>query len=297
MRLSSVLKDSRVPLLKRVRALFALKSIGGEDVVAAISGTIPHSSALLKHELAYCLGQMRNVSALPHLVQLLEDTTEDPMPRHEAAEALGALGDVSCVAVLSRFLSDSEQTVRETCQIALDRITYQTGVPNELLSNEFGSIDPAPAAPSDLPTSLLAQQLMDSGLSLYQRYRAMFALRNRGDPESVMALCSGFGEPHSALFRHEIAFVLGQLASPLSVPALSAALSRHDEVTMVRHETAEALGAIGTPECIEMLRKHVGDKDDVVRESCEVGLDIAVQEKKSDACDDKEAKEVCQREA
>ena len=40
-------------------------------------------SALLKHELAYCLGQIRSESALPVLEEVLRNTSEDPMVRHE----------------------------------------------------------------------------------------------------------------------------------------------------------------------------------------------------------------------
>lgn len=40
-------------------------------------------SALLKHELAYCLGQMNKTSALPVLEAVLADEKEDPMVRHE----------------------------------------------------------------------------------------------------------------------------------------------------------------------------------------------------------------------
>lgn len=42
-------------------------------------------SALLKHELAYCLGQMKLVSALPVLQAVLENLDEDPMVRHEVS--------------------------------------------------------------------------------------------------------------------------------------------------------------------------------------------------------------------
>jgi len=40
-------------------------------------------SALLKHELAYCLGQMKQRSALGTLEVVLRDKSEDPMVRHE----------------------------------------------------------------------------------------------------------------------------------------------------------------------------------------------------------------------
>ena len=42
-------------------------------------------SALLKHELAYCLGQMKNATALPILESILADDREDPMVRHEVS--------------------------------------------------------------------------------------------------------------------------------------------------------------------------------------------------------------------
>jgi deoxyhypusine monooxygenase len=44
-------------------------------------------SALLKHELAYCLGQMKIKSALPTLESILRNTSEDPMVRHEVRHA------------------------------------------------------------------------------------------------------------------------------------------------------------------------------------------------------------------
>jgi len=42
----------------------------------------------------------------------------------------------------------------------------------------------------------------------------------------------------------------------------------------VRHECAEALGAIARPTCLAALRAHAADPERVVRESCEVALDM-----------------------
>ena len=105
------------------------------------------------------------------------------------------------------------------------------------------------------------------------RYRAMFALRNRGDMESVHALTHGFTDP-SPLFRHEIAYVFGQMQHPASVPALLSVLGNKEEVAMVRHEAAEALGSVATPECFPALREFRGDVCRTVAESCVVGLDM-----------------------
>jgi deoxyhypusine monooxygenase len=65
----------------------------------------------------------------------------------------------------------------------------------------------------------LEQTLMDQSLPLFERYRAMFSLRNIGGKAAVDALAKGFHDS-SALFRHEIAYVFGQMQDPHSVDAL-----------------------------------------------------------------------------
>lgn len=61
---------------------------------------------------------------------------------------------------------------------------------------------------------------------------------------------------------------------PAAIPALSAALERSAENPMVRHEAAEALGSIGKAECLAVLQRHCEDGERVVKESCEVALDM-----------------------
>lgn len=93
----------------------------------------------------------------------------------------------------------------------------------------------------------------------------------------IIALSHG-----SALFKHEIAFVLGQLQSPLSVPYLKESLTDETQNDMVRHECAEALGAIATDDCYDVLKKYLNDQKVVVKESCEVALDMCDYENCSD---------------
>lgn len=136
----------------------------------------------------------------------------------------------------------------------------------------------------------LQQTLLDTKLPLFKRYRAMFTLRDLASPPdlptavpAVLALASGFSDP-SALFRHEIAFVFGQLSHPASIPALVETLSKSDEESMVRHEAAEALGSLGDEEGVEdILRKFVNDPEQVVRESIIIALDMAEFERNGDA--------------
>lgn len=61
---------------------------------------------------------------------------------------------------------------------------------------------------------------------------------------------------------------------PAAVTQLRAALERSSENPMVRHEAAEALGAIGKQECLTVLEHYRQDGERVVKESCEVALDM-----------------------
>lgn len=76
----------------RFRALFSLKGLAAADgartqavidvIAAAFEG---NDSALLKHEMAYVLGQIKDVGAMPCLERVLADAKEHAMVRHEVS--------------------------------------------------------------------------------------------------------------------------------------------------------------------------------------------------------------------
>jgi deoxyhypusine monooxygenase len=131
--LRKTLTTESAPLALRFRALFSLKHLASQPdpqafhAIQAIAAAFSSPSALLKHELAYCLGQTRNLAAVPYLRAVLENKDEDSMCRHEAAEALGALGDVSSLDILRQLRDAKEEVevVRETCEIAVARIEWE----------------------------------------------------------------------------------------------------------------------------------------------------------------------------
>lgn len=222
------------------------------------------------------------------------------MVRHEAAEAIGAISQLESLPLLEEYMKreGENRSVKETCEIAVDKIKWDHGEGQkfrEVAQKEgayFTSEDPAP--PLEPPSSSAASKskhasneeieslrltLIDLSLPLFTRYRAMFALRNLAPthPAAIDALASAFttSEP-SALFKHEVAFIFGQILSPLSVPALVRVLEDEGENEMVRHEAAEALGGIATEECLPVLKKWMKKEDAprVVRESCIVAVDM-----------------------
>lgn len=269
-----VLLDPKQDLTRRFRALFTLRNIGGLEAISWISKAFKDESALLKHELAYCLGQMQDTRAIPTLTSVLKDTREEPMVRHEAGEALGAIGDPAVLDLLKEYSQDPFIEVAETCQLAVRRLEWlQSGAEKQLEdTSPYSSVDPAPPAVTTSPSEL-RDILLNESLPLFERYRAMFALRNLGSEEAVLALADGL-QCSSTLFRHEIGYVLGQMQHTAAIPALSAALERAGENPMVRHEAAEALGSIGKQECLSVLKRYRSDGERVVKESCEVALDM-----------------------
>jgi deoxyhypusine monooxygenase len=198
--------------------LFTLRNLGGPKAVEGISSCFTDSSALLKHELAYCLGQMQDPTAIPVLTSVLKDVQQEPMVRHEAGnnanvtffspiktlttnifnsgEALGAIGSAESLPVLQEHCEDKITEVAETCQLAVQRINWlldekkKSEIDSAYQQNPYCSVDPTPST-SVKETGELKTILLDETLPLFERYRAMFALRNKGDVESVKALAEG----------------------------------------------------------------------------------------------------------
>lgn len=85
--------------------------------------------------------------------------------------------------------------VAETCQLAVRRLEWlqcrdKLAEEAQTDENPYCSVDPAPPAARRDVTEL-RNSLLDEALPLFDRYRAMFALRNIGTEEAVLALGDG----------------------------------------------------------------------------------------------------------
>nr|NVI76096.1 nero [Cucujiformia] len=185
----------------------------------------------------YCFGQMQDEASLNILISVLEDENQEPMVRHEAAEALGAIGSERALMYLQKYKTDPVIEVAETCELALDRIKWLKESDDKNSKSYFNTVDPAPPAESK-DIKELKSILIDEKISLFDRYRAMFALRDIGSVDAITALGKAL-KCGSSLFKHEIAFVLGQMQNKSSVPYLKESLENTEENEMVRHECAE----------------------------------------------------------
>ncbi|KAH8060499.1 deoxyhypusine monooxygenase [Aureococcus anophagefferens] len=265
-----------LPVAQRMRAAYWLKHVYERDATArgdarrALEAGMRHRAhgSLLRHECAYVLGQLRDAAAQASLEAVLGDEEEDAMLRHECAEALGAIGVGEAALARLAGSPDAPWEVAQTCEIAVDFL------------RPFNSHDPAPPDPdhASWTAEALGSRLSDAGAPIFERYRAMFSLRNRGGERSVAALGRALvGDGSSPLLRHEVAFVLGQLQHPAALPFLAESLRRAGEHAIVRHEAAEAIGALEGcwDACEAILTEFAEDADAVIAQSCEVALDAA----------------------
>lgn len=184
----------------------------------------------MRHELAYIMGQMQHEEISPILEDILASEGEDILVRHESAEALGAIGCPRFLPLLEQFSAHEAPEISETCQIAVDMIRYKqqriaeaeakaeaalrlpdppTGTDQGEGSSNFNSngsgsssssscgssiyasIDPAPPVTEQRSLQELRGAYLDKSLSLFDRYRAMFSLRDLNSDEAVAVLVEG----------------------------------------------------------------------------------------------------------
>jgi len=320
---AATLRSSSAPTPARFSALFQLRALATPDAVDALLERVDRAnerSALVRHEAAFALGQMRATRAIDALIETLRDAREDGMVRHECAEALGAIADAEgrCAEALRDAAGDARREVAETAALALRKLEMRdagrsdtgsaTGSAKERASarrveagttgaNEAEetertclSVDPIPAMPTETPFERLKAVVLDDAHEMWERYAAMFALRNKScaSRESSDACADVLGEvlsaSESALLKHEVCYVLGQLqsASPGARDALIRCLEDAREHPMVRHEAAEALGSIAHPSTRGYLESFASDPEPIIAESCEVALEIMRQEREGE---------------
>lgn len=284
--MGTILNDTKQPLKKRFRALFTLRNLGGERSIDLINQVLLNdASVLLKHECCYCLGQMGEQNAIGYLVDILENRNENEIVRHEAAEALGNLlnDEQALIDKLSANLNDPSHIVNQTCELALDLIEWRSTKSEHEREryqslNPYRSKDPAPSYELNTNNDKLRSILLDSNSSLFDKYRCLFTLRNKGKLEDVQLLGETLlhyqGQDEMSLFKHEIGYIFGQMQSADSITYLKKMVELKAENDIVRHECAEALGSIATVEALAFLNDYLHDDSLVVKQSVEVALDM-----------------------
>lgn len=297
--LAKILLTSSVKLSLQLRALYFCRDLQPDESARILKDALKvHYDAFLRHEIAYVIGQSGCKGASDVLVQLLEDETENGMVRHEAAEAIAAIGGYEFIEVIGKYKDDPSVVVRDTCRLAYHSLTKGTldtmcscipissCVTAPISSSAYRAVDPVPCASDDMngkDLGTLIEILNDESQELYRRYEALFSIRNMGDDHAAGIIGDALlKDGISEVFRHECAFVLGQMQSLAASEPLIKCLKNADEEPIVRHEAALALGSCASccsdPSAkqviVDVLNIHLEDPVKVVADSCLVALDV-----------------------
>lgn len=192
---------------------------------------------MLLHEMCYVLGQMDKSPAHVQKIQAFLETViaegagYEDIVVHEAVEALGNLSQDETLKLIQRFEDPSTTCamVYETCFLAKELIKWNKETDHgatervDLKKLAFKTNDPAPpfnvynnpdpnhVDPSYLMTMLINKQ-EGRDYNLFDRYRALFTLRELNSKESVLAICQSLLPENmdtcGALLKHEVAYVL-----------------------------------------------------------------------------------------
>ena len=207
--------DDTQHIAKKMRALFYLRNILTEESVNILCKAFTSKSVLLKHEVAYVLGQMRLENAIETLINVLSNSLENEIVRHEAGEALGNffyrddIVDALEINCRCRCIP-----VEETCYLALQKIKMKSNY-----VSPFDSRDPAlPLEGMNLDEA--KRIFLNDKECLYKRYQAMFYLRDAAEYTNTIDILGQGPRAKSALFKHEVSYVFGQIQTADSVKYL-----------------------------------------------------------------------------
>lgn len=292
-----LLNDSN-DIRNRMDALFTLRTIGNLESVLALEEVLikEKSSDLIRHEICYCFGQMTTTDEnMREIEQFLNKEVFDN-PRkyasivlHEAAEALGNISSDNNLILLQRFLNYEDDIIKETCEISVENLNWMKSTKNgeteglDKVKLIYHTNDPSPPFnykndPKYSNIENIKKIMHDENDTLFNRYRALFTLREFNNEEAVEILCECYDKKHSKkfspLFKHEVSFILGQMCQKAkkALSQLEIVLQDEEEDPIVRHETALTLGEI--TESKDLLLKYCQHNNQLLRESCEIALDF-----------------------
>lgn len=264
-RLLMVLSAKETPV-ERIPAFEQLKKVADRQAVPKLIDELQSRQFKGRAEVAEVLGMIGDDRAVPILVFTLQDP--DWRVRLSAARALGEIGNTRAVTPLIEALPKAGMLERNGIAAALGQLGDRRAIAP--LVQSLGTSPPDEesryqADPEVLHTyyqllaefgddmlTTLAAALHDDNPNLQEG--AVSVLLEMGGEGAVGLLISALEEGEETV-RSMAAQALGQLADPLAVPALIAALSDQGRSMWwprsVCSEAADALKQIGTPEALD----------------------------------------------
>lgn len=292
--LEEILCNYNYNIKLRMSSLFQMRTNGSFEAIKALEKAflMEPKSDLIRHEICYVFGQM--VSNEKNIQEIEKFCNEEifnypekwaSIVLHEAAEALGNISDNNNLELLKRFSNYKDDIIKETCLLSIENVEWLNkteqgkteGLDRESDCRMYNSNDPAPPFNYKKDSKYADMNYLREllfGEDLFNKYRVLFTLRNIASAEAIDLMSECFSDKFTALFKHEVAFVLGQMAKTAkkALSKLELVLQDENESNIVRHETALALGELS--ETKELLDKYSSHEDLLVAESCIFATDF-----------------------
>jgi deoxyhypusine monooxygenase len=116
--------DDKPSIVLRIHAVCMLADMKNEAAVPLLANSLlTDPSPLVRHEAAFAMGQLEFKSAVPALIQAMTND-ESVLVRHESAVALGSIGDERARKWLVGRLSDPDEDVRLSAEVALADLDF-----------------------------------------------------------------------------------------------------------------------------------------------------------------------------
>ncbi|MCY3413108.1 MAG: HEAT repeat domain-containing protein [Candidatus Heimdallarchaeota archaeon] len=236
---------------QKVQQIFRSLKYQEPDEIEQIIYYLHHdSSAIVKHEAAFALGEIKNKKLAAKELSYAIQHDPSVFVIHEASLALSNLGLAEYQPILRSVLDHPDSNVRKTAKIALQRLEMKQS--SEKILSESSILDPT-----------IKEEI---------RIQLVFQHMNQGTEEDIDLLLKALKQESDPIVKHEIVFALGESASKKVVGPLIKEL-QVDGNTFVRHEILLALGTLGNEDSVDFIKEFLDHPNPDIVESAYMALE------------------------
>lgn len=239
-----------------IEGLFTLMNAGDDKSLEGIFNCMKnHPCELVRHEAAFCLGEMASEQAISVLKECYEKD-KSLVVKHECLMSLGTIGREEDLDFVSDKISHVEFEVKCSAIISRDRI-LQTNFFDDILEKR----------------DEYERMLFDyKNTSQNDRIQILFKLMTIGDDRAIEIIYESLLNDPCRVVRHEGAFTLGEFKNKKATEFLMDAISK-EKTGIVKHEGLFAIGTTGDKDCLNFVKKYLDDEEYIVRESAQIAVD------------------------
>ena len=290
-----------VDVCEKYTAMMTLRTFGTQEAADILEQGYQFlgESELLRHDVMYCMGQMRAKNSLKFLLERMNDNQERSIVRHEAGEALANFHDIKeqIIEEMQKHWDSTDDLLRSTVHVGIGKLKNYTE--NSRYGKKYGgTIEPAepfneqetreyikslgledPKTNAELLNTIESILLRPySDINEFYKYRLCYYLRDQADQRSKEILCKILSAPSrpviSALLRHELCFIMGQINNKDKIiqDTLKEVSIDQEEHPVVRHEAILSFYDVTQDE--EFIKEFFTHENQLIRESVEVAYKI-----------------------